>query len=579
MKVRLQLQKFGAVTAGAMLLSAIAIVETASASAATVPPVTIGTVQGMFFTNPTPGSGIFDPSVLTGQPAFTQQFPVIGFNPPPSPQAICSNVTHVDIFSRPMGDVVPNPDGTCSVIPVAGNGFQAGLDPLSAFQAVFTADLKVSSAGPLTFNVFSDDGFVLAIGPQGTNQPTRISGPMVNPPPGGISYVKGYPVAGAFNFSEAADNVNNITVDFPAAGTYPMELDYNECCGGQLAITLAANGTIVPPAPAPSTHRTAITYGGDLSSDFNDAAHLSATLQDISVSPAVPVSNEAVTLSLGAQSCTGTTDLTGLAACTLVPNVAAGNYTLTASFAGHATLLASNAATPFDVTLEEDSLTYTGAVNMANGRPGTLSGSLPEDGTTPVAGRSLVFTLGNGPTRQSCSGTTNTAGTAACSIGIVAQPLGPGTITASFAADGFYRSASATANGLIYETLASGAFVIGDKSATLGASANFWGAQWADNNSFSGAPAPNSFKGFADTLSTTPATCGSTWSSDPGNSSGPPVTVPSFMAVVVVGSVSQSDSAMSGTVTEIVVVSTNPGYLNDPGDPGTGTVVAILCRS
>jgi len=51
------------------------------------------------------------------------------------------------------------------------------------------------------------------------------------------------------------------------------------------------------------------------------------------------------------------------------------------------------------------------------------------------------------------------------------------------------------------------------------------------------------------------------------------------MAVVVVGSVSQSGSVMSGTVTEIVVVNTDPGYLNDPGHPGTGTVVAILCRS
>src|SRR5207245_6525173 len=191
------------------------------------------------------------------------------------------------------------PDGTCSVIPVAGNGFQAGLDPLSAFQAVFTADLNVSSAGQLTFNVFSDDGFVLAIGPQGTNQPTRISGPMVNPPPGGISYVKGYPVAGAFNFSEAA-KANDITVDFPAAGTYPLELDYNECCGGQLAITLAANGTIVPPAPAPSTHTTAITYRGDLSSDFNEPAPLSATLQDTSVRHHVPASNGAVTHQPGA---------------------------------------------------------------------------------------------------------------------------------------------------------------------------------------------------------------------------------------------------------------------------------------
>src|SRR2546428_13607764 len=178
MKVRVQLQKFGAVTAGAMLLSAIAIVQTASA--ATVPPVTIGTVQGMFFTNPTPASGMFDPSVLTAPPAFTQQFPVIGFNPPPSPQAICSNVTHVDIFSRPMGDVVPNPDGTCSVIPVAGNGFQAGLDPLSAFQAVFTADLNVSSAGALPLHVFSDDTLVLANRPPGTNHPAPVPGPLVN---------------------------------------------------------------------------------------------------------------------------------------------------------------------------------------------------------------------------------------------------------------------------------------------------------------------------------------------------------------------------------------------------------------
>src|SRR5207245_9162210 len=103
----------------------------------------------------------------------------------------------------------------------------------------------------------------------------------------------------AFN-SPDAPNTNDITVDFPAARTYPLELDYNACCGGQLAITLAANGTIVPRAPAPSTHTTAITYGGDLSSDFNDAAHLSATLQDTSVRPVVPVSNGAVTHQPGA---------------------------------------------------------------------------------------------------------------------------------------------------------------------------------------------------------------------------------------------------------------------------------------
>ena len=567
------LQKFVAATAGGLLVSAVAIVQTAAAT----PPVTIGPVQGMFFTNPT-NSGAFDPSVLLGPPVFTQQFPVIGFNPPVTAMS-CSNATGVDVNSRPIGDVVPNPDGTCSVVPAMANGLQAGTGTLSSFQAVFTADLNVSSAGQVTLTVFSDDGFVLGIGAQGSNQPTRMSGsPMVNPPAN--SFVKGYAVLGALNQS-TAPNPNDITVNFPAAGTYPIELDYAECCGGTVSITLAFGGTIVPPAPPapPSTHTTAITYNGDLSSDFNDPAHLSATLMDTSVSPAAPVSNKAVTFSLGAQSCTATTDSTGVAACTVTPNAAAGNYAVTASFAGDSTFVASSASAPFAVTLEEAGQTYAGDVNFASGTSGTLSGSLLEDGNAPIAGRSVVFTLGNGPTSQTCTATTNSVGSASCSIGAVSEPLGPGSITASFASDGFYRSASATANSLIYQTLASGSFAIGDKSASLGSTVNFWGAQWALTNSLSGGAAPNSFKGFADTLTVTPATCGSSWSTDTGNSSQPPAALPSFMTVAVTSSVSQSGSVLSGTISEIVVVSTNPGYLNDPGDPGTGTVVAILCRS
>jgi hypothetical protein len=207
-----------------------------------------------------------------------------------------------------------------------------------------------------------------------------------------------------------------------------------------------------------------------------------------------------------------------------------------------------------------------------------LSGTLPEDGTTPVTGRSVIFSVGSGATGQSCTGTTNSAGTAACTIG-VAQPLGPGNIAANFASDGFYRSASAAAGALVYENLSSGAFVIGDNNASLGSPVNFWGARWAAGNSLSGGLAPSSFKGFAESLGVTPATCGSTWSTDTGNSSGPPAAVPSYVAVLVTSSVSQSGSVVSGTVSEIVVVSTDPGYLNDPGDQGFGTVVAILCRS
>ena len=121
MNSRLQLQKLGAATAGAVMLWAVAVTQSSVAAA---PPVTIGIVQGTFYPNPA-NSGSFD-AVPTSPPAFTQQFPVIGFNPPAG-TLTCSNITSADVnaFSVPITDVVPNPDGTCSLVPAMANGFQA----------------------------------------------------------------------------------------------------------------------------------------------------------------------------------------------------------------------------------------------------------------------------------------------------------------------------------------------------------------------------------------------------------------------------------------------------------------------
>ena len=47
------------------------------------------------------------------------------------------------------------------------------------------------------------------------------------------------PVMGAYN-SPTAPVANTIVVHFPAAGSYPYEVDYSECCAGQLALTVAA---------------------------------------------------------------------------------------------------------------------------------------------------------------------------------------------------------------------------------------------------------------------------------------------------------------------------------------------------
>jgi hypothetical protein len=336
----------------------------------------------------------------------------------------------------------------------------------------------------------------------------------------------------------------------------------------------------------------AFTSDSAKTSDFSDPAMVAATLRDAKGNP---LPGKKVTFTLtpggpsGTPSCFSFTDATGTARCAITPNQKAGSYTLTASFAGDPPYLASSTTMGFTVTLEETTLNYTGPVLFANGVAATLSGNLREDGTTPIfkqpdgvgTPRTVSFTLGSGSGAQSCSGTTDATGTAKCTI-TVNQPLGPTTVSATFASDGFYQSASDSKPALVFSFVGGGlgngtAFVIGDKNAVVGKSVTFWGAQWDKVNSLSGGAAPAAFKGFANKTSTTPPSCGATWTTRPGDSSKPPSSVPSFMAVIAASSITKSGATISGNIRAIVIVKTDPGYAPDPGHPGTGTVVAVLC--
>lgn len=123
---------------------------------------------------------------------------------------------------------------------------------------------------------------------------------------------------------------------------------------------------------------------------------------------------------------------------------------------------------------------------------------------------------------------------------------------------------------------ATGSFVIGDLEANPGQQVTFWGAQWAEDNALSGGAAPDSFKGFANLV---PQGCGGVWTGGPGNSSDPPDTVPTFIAVIASSTVTKSGSAITGDVSKIVIVRTLPGYGPSPGKAGTGIVVTVLCQS
>lgn len=128
-------------------------------------------------------------------------------------------------------------------------------------------------------------------------------------------------------------------------------------------------------------------------------------------------------------------------------------------------------------------------------------------------------------------------------------------------------------------TPAPSGFVIGDQNAVVGNQVTFWGAQWANKNLLSGGAAPSGFKGFANSANPNPANCGGTWSSDPGNTSGPPSSIPEFITVIVSSSITKSGNIVSGNIPKMAIVKTDPGYDPNPGHVGTGTVVAITCQS
>lgn len=151
------------------------------------------------------------------------------------------------------------------------------------------------------------------------------------------------------------------------------------------------------------------------------------------------------------------------------------------------------------------------------------------------------------------------------------------SMSVSVADDGGALASAGGCKTLIYAFApGGGAFAIGDGNSATGTAVTFWGAQWSKANSLSRGPASADFKGFA--LNPATPACGSTWSTDPGNSAPPPPgPLPAYMAVIVTSSTSQSGSQISGDSLHMVVVKTDVGYAPDAGNPGTGTVVTQIC--
>ena len=91
--------------------------------------------------------------------------------------------------------------------------------------------------------------------------------------------------------------------------------------------------------------------------------------------------------------------------------------------------MAASGSANFVVTLEETALTYTGATTAQNGQPrhplGRAHDRRPGAGLRASAAGRCPSPSGSGSAAQTCSGTTNASGAAACTIAVTGQPPGP----------------------------------------------------------------------------------------------------------------------------------------------------------
>lgn len=342
---------------------------------------------------------------------------------------------------------------------------------------------------------------------------------------------------------------------------------------------------------------TALTYNGASTRDYHDVAAMSATLTDPGDGNS-PIQGKKVSFRIGSSDsdvCTATTNASGTASCGIKVTLAPGSYTITASFAGDSIYKAStDTSRTFTVTREESTVTFTGpTVILAGSTATTLAAQLVEDGANdddgdggsapPVPyGQTITFNLGD----QSCTGTTDTTGAASCSIaGVSGDTLGEKTLTATFAGDTYYEPSSDSAEVIVFAFPSRGAFVLGDATvatATPDSSATWWSSNWWVQNNLSGGIAPDSFKGFAATVTTLPTTtpatsCGTTFSTGPGSSPPPTADIPEYMGVIVASSVTKTGPNIKGAWGQIVVVKTDPGYAPDTGHQGTGKIIAAFC--
>ena len=226
-------------------------------------------------------------------------------------------------------------------------------------------------------------------------------------------------------------SVNQPVGPNPVSATYPGTNNYQPASAtSTVQVGPTSVSTTLTVTSTTGTYGSPTTVTGTLINNYTSA----------------PVPGETVTLKLnGTQSCTGTTNASGVATCSITPSEPGGSYTLSGSFGGDTqtvpTLLPSTGSGTFVVTKAPTTVNYTGSTSITSGNSPAPSATLTSNGA-PVAGQTVTFTVGTGNSTQRCSGTTNSAGKVSCGICMFNQSASPLPVTVSYGGNSYYSTSS-----------------------------------------------------------------------------------------------------------------------------------------
>ena len=348
----------------------------------------------------------------------------------------------------------------------------------------------------------------------------------------------------------------------------------------QASTTWSSADVCVAPS-APNAAASRLIYVGQNSVSFGGVLRLAALLTD---GTGNPLSGRQLSFVFAGQTVIATTDANGTAtvAASALP---VGASAVSINYSGDANFQAAQLSITVNVVPAATLLRYTGTNLITALGQQTVSAVLTNSlGTTPVAGRTVTFTL-NGVSASAITGANGVA-TATLSFA-TALPTGAGQLQINFAGDASYQASSRAVPIQIYQPMP---FVIwGGNSGGLriGQRVNFWGSQWESqviNGLYFGANP--SFKGWSGsvasfnqceanaTLATLDMAC---WQVKPGQSFPPDQILPAYIEVVVSTVIDKSSDTVFGNVAcgAILQVDHTPPYGAVPGQDGFGTIAAV----